>query len=136
MRVIDKDPELYVPDISDRDNDCYLIASVQNSGSMFVHFVVTDINGLFFVMGDLITRKPDQNPKPVKWTDSYNRGHSNIMNLMIAQYHAYDDWDTKFVVLESLPEVISFLDDHEVRGDLRRFAIELWNSKQKGNQNL
>ena len=136
MRVIDKDPELYVPDISDRDNDCFLISSVQNSGSMFVHFVIKDVNELFFFMGDLITGDPDQNPKPVKWTDSYNRGHSNIMNLMIAQYHAYDDWDTKFVVLESLPEVISFLDDHEVRGDLRRFAIELWNSKQKGNQNL
>ena len=131
MRVIDKDPELYVPDISDRDNDCFLISSVQNSGSMFVHFVIKDVNELFFFMGDLITGDPDQNPKPVKWTDSYNRGHSNIMNLMIAQYHAYDDWDTKFVVLESLPEVISFLDDYGVRGDLRRFAIDLWNSKRR-----
>lgn len=131
MRLIDKDPELYVPDISDRDNDCFLISSVQNSGSMFVHFVIKDVNELFFFMGDLITGDPDQNPKPVKWTDSYNRGHSNIMNLMIAQYHAYDDWDTKFVVLESLPEVISFLDDYGVRGDLRRFAIDLWNSKRR-----
>ena len=129
MRVIDKDPELYVPDISDRDNDCFLISSVQNSGSMFVHFVIKDINELFFFMGDLITGDPDQNPKPVKWTDSYNRGHSNIMNLMIAQYHAYDDWDTKFVVLESLPEVIAFLDEYGVLGDLRQFAIDLWNSK-------
>ena len=130
MRVIDKDPELYVPDISDRDNDCFLISSVQNSGSMFVHFVIKDINELFFFMGDLITGDPDQNPKPVKWTDSYNRGHSNIMNLMIAQYHAYRNWDTKFVVLESRAEVIAFLDDHGVLGDLRQFAIDLWNSKQ------
>ena len=136
MRVIDKDPELYVPDISDKDNECFVIASVQNSGSMFVHFITQENNGLFFIVGDLITGGPDQNPKPVKWTDSYNSGHTNIMNLMIAQYHAYSGWDTKFVVLESLPEVISFLDDHGVRGDLRRFAIDLWNSKQKGNQNL
>ena len=136
MRLIDKDPELYVPDISDKDNECFVIASVQNSGNIFVHFVITDINGLFFVMGDLITGDPDQNPKPVKWTDSYNRRHTNIINLMIAQYHAYQGWNTKFVVLESLPEVISFLDEHGVLGDLRRFAIDLWNSKQKGNQNL
>ena len=135
MRLIDKDPELYVPDISDKDNECFVIASVQNSGNIFVHFVVKE-NNKFFVMGDLITGDPGQNPKPVKWTDSYNRGHSNIMNLMIAQYHAYQSWNTKFVVLESLPEVTRFLDDHGVRGDLRRFAISLWNSKLKGNQNL
>ena len=136
MRLIDKDPELYVPDISERDNDCFLIASVQNSGNMFIHFVIQENTGLFFVMGDLITGDPSQNPKPVKWTDSYNRGHTNIMNLMIAQYHAYDDWNTKFVVLESLPEVTRFLEEFGIRGDLRRFAIDLWNSKQKGNQNL
>ena len=130
MRVISKDPELYVPDVSDWDNGCFVIASIQNSGSMFVHFVIKDVNELFFFMGDLITGDPSQNPKPVKWTDSYNRGHSNIMNLMIAQYHAYRNWDTKFVVLESRAEVIAFLDDHGVLGDLRQFAIDLWNSKQ------
>ena len=130
MRVIDKDPELYVPDISNKDNDYFLVASVQNSG-MFIHFVIQENTGLFFVMGDLITGDPSQNPKPVKWTDSYNRGHTNIINLMTAQYHAYSGWDTKFVVLESLPEVTRFLEEFRILGNLRQFAIELWNSKRR-----
>ena len=131
MRVIDKDPELYVPDISERDNDCFLIASVQNSGNMFIHFVIQENTGLFFIMGDLITGDPDQNQNPVKWTDSYNRGHTNIMNLMTAQYHAYSGWDTKFVVLESLSEVTRFLEEFRILGNLRQFAIDLWNSKRR-----
>ena len=131
MRVIDKDPELYVPDISERDNDCFLIASVQNSGNMFIHFVIQENTGLFFIMGDIITGDPDQNQNPVKWTDSYNRGHTNIMNLMTAQYHAYSGWDTKFVVLESLSEVTRFLEEFRILGNLRQFAIELWNSKRR-----
>ena len=82
-------------------------------------------------MGDLITGDPDQNQNPVKWTDSYNRGHTNIMNLMTAQYHAYSGWDTKFVVLESLSEVTRFLEEFRILGNLRQFAIELWNSKRR-----
>ena len=108
MRIIDYNPKIRIPNLSEKDfNNCIIISYIKAHNTNFVSYV-TKINNCncyqFRGVSD-----PDLESLPINWEDIYNYG-DNVLDLISREYNRTNElWKKTYYIIENMADLTKFV---------------------------
>ena len=107
MRVIDYNPKIRIPNLSEKDfNNCIIISYIKAQHTKFVSYV-TKTNNRYYFRG---VSDPDLESLPIDWEDIYNYG-DNVLDLISREYNRTNElWKKTYYIIENMADLTKFVD--------------------------
>lgn len=102
MIIIDKDPNLEIPQISEKFLDKYIIFCNVIAFTSFLSIVLKEGNNVFERGIDLCYNRTE----PIKWSDNFNRNNKSLIQLMTKEFATQRlNWKIKFLISKDINDI-------------------------------
>lgn len=102
MIIIDKDPNVEIPQISEKFLDKYIIFCNVIAFTSFLSIVLKERNVVFERGIDLSCNQVE----PIKWGDDFNRNNKSLLQLMKKEFATQRlDWKIKFLIAKDINDI-------------------------------
>ena len=130
MKVIDYNPMEKIPPLHENDVTRKMVIGVvyDDQKWLYVSFAKNRSDGMISFFGARLTDADHHDT--VNWIDTYNHS-ATLLGLLINDYQNIMEfssygWKPLYLIIESLEELMSVLDEHQIKDPLRENMVEYW----------
>lgn len=125
MKVIDYDPRIRVPDISEKIiTSGMVISDLIATHCHFISFMKKEDDYIYSYGCDI---KNNLECVPINWYDEWNRNNCNIISAIIKEWTWLPvGWQLKYIIIESEIELHDFMTKYRIGPYMKHAMITYW----------